>query len=322
MDLATIKSHIGNEFISLEEEIQKRVETEVDLINILSKHILSGGGKRLRPTVLLLANKACEKESKKCIGASVVVEFIHAATLLHDDVVDESKVRHGKKTVNDIWGNQGAVLVGDFLYSRAFEIIVEINNPRVYESLAYTTNIISQGEVLQLINLHNPDMKEETYMDIIFKKTAKLFETSAEIGSILAGDNKVNSSSLSEFGLHFGLAYQLRNDFLDYFGSEEITGKNLAEDLSEGKPTLPLIYAIKVAKDSERKLIQNNIIKNNLKDMDDILQILKRNNVKEYLQNKINLETTSAIKSLKRMKDNVCKDSLIQLANYCAERDK
>lgn len=321
MDLGMIKNHLGDEFTSLELEIQKRVETEVDLINTLSKHLLSGGGKRLRPTILLLTNKAFGGGNTECIKASVVVEFIHAATLLHDDVVDQSKIRHGKKTVNDIWGNQSAVLVGDFLYSRAFEIIVEINNSRVYERLASTTNIISQGEVLQLINLHNPKINEEAYMEIIFKKTAKLFETSAEIGSILAGDDKRNSLSAAKFGIHFGLAYQLRNDFLDYFGNEKITGKNLAEDFSEGKPTLPLIYAMKVAKDSERKLIEDNLVKNNLEKMDDILEILERNNVRGYIQKKINSETLTAKSAIEKIKDSIYKESLIKLAEYCIMRD-
>ena len=185
MDLGSIKKHISNELISLETEIQRRIKTKVEIINTLSQHILSGGGKRLRPTILFLANKACSKMGTNLVEAAVVAEFIHAATLLHDDVVDESKIRHGEKTANDIWGNQGAVLVGDFLYSRAFEIIVEINNPRVYESLAYTTNIISQGEVLQLMNLNNIDMNEETYLEIIFMKTAKLFETLLSLVFIL-----------------------------------------------------------------------------------------------------------------------------------------
>ena len=321
MDLGSVKKHISNELVSLETEIQRRIKTKVELINTLSQHILSGGGKRLRPTVLFLANKACSKMGTNLVEAAVVVEFIHAATLLHDDVVDESKIRHGEKTANDIWGNQGAVLVGDFLYSRAFEIIVEINNPRVYESLAYTTNIISQGEVLQLMNLNNIDMNEETYLEIIFMKTAKLFETSAEIGSILSGDNKEQSKSFAQFGLHFGIAYQLRNDFLDYFGNKKITGKNLAEDFSEGKLTLPLIRAMKVVKNSEKKLIQNALTQGDLKRTDDILQILKDNNIGDYIQNKIISETTNAIEALKKVDDSTYKESLVNLAHYCTKRE-
>ena len=321
MGLESIKSHIDNELTILEAEIQERIKTDVELINTLSKYILSSGGKRLRPTVLFLANKACDEKESNLVEAAVVVEFIHAATLLHDDVVDESKIRHGVKTANDIWGNQGAVLVGDFLYSRAFEIIVAINNPRVYESLAYTTNIISQGEVLQLMNLNNVNMSEKTYLEIIFKKTAKLFETSAEIGSILGGDHKEHSRFLAKFGLHFGLAYQLRNDFLDYFGNEKITGKNLAEDFSEGKLTLPIIYAMKLAKDSEKRLIQNTLIKSDLKKTDDILEILEKYNVGNRIQKKIDSETLKAIEALKKIKESMYKESLIELANFCTERD-
>ncbi len=322
MDLQSIKSNINAETSSLKSEILKRIKTKVELINTLSQHILSGGGKRLRPTVLFLAHKACLGKGEKLIESGVVVEFIHAATLLHDDVVDQSKIRHGEKTANDIWGNSGAVLVGDFLYSRAFEIIVEINNPRVYEILAYTTNIISQGEVLQLMNLNNIDIEENTYLEIISRKTAKLFETSAEIGSILAGDNPEQSASLKEFGNHFGMAYQLRNDLLDYFGNKKVTGKNLAEDFSEGKLTLPLIHAIKVARDTEKSLIKTALKENDLNKVQDILQILKENKIENYIQDKIVKETANAIHHLEVLDNSIYKEDLIRLAEYCRDRER
>ena len=322
MDLESIKSHIDTESSSLESEILVRIKTKVELINTLSKHILSGGGKRLRPIVLFLSHKSCSDKGEQLIKAGVVVEFIHAATLLHDDVVDQSKIRHGEKTANNIWGNPGAVLVGDFLYSRAFEIIVEINNPRVYELLAYTTNVISEGEVLQLMNLNNPDIDENTYLEIIYRKTAKLFSTSAEIGSILSGDQKQQSEALAYFGHHFGMAYQLRNDLLDYFGDEKITGKNLVEDFSEGKLSLPLIHAMKVASNVEKSLIKTAIKKNDLDKMDDILQILEEKKIKNYIQDKIITETTNAIDSLKVLNNSLYKEDLIKLAEYCSDREK
>ncbi|MEC8996169.1 MAG: polyprenyl synthetase family protein [Pseudomonadota bacterium] len=322
MDLESIKSHITTETSLLESEILERIKTKVELINTLSGHILSGGGKRLRPSLLFLAQKACSEKGEKIIEAGVVVEFIHAATLLHDDVVDQSKIRHGEKTANNIWGNPGAVLVGDFLYSRAFEIIVEINNPRVYEILAHTTNIISQGEVLQLMNLNNPDMDEKIYLEIINRKTARLFQTSAEIGSILSGDDIQKSKALANYGYHFGMAYQLRNDLLDYFGDEKITGKNLVEDFSEGKLTLPLIHAIKVSNNNERDLIKTAIQKSDLGRMQDILQILKEKKIEKYIQDKIILETNNAIDSLKVLSESIYKKDLIKLAEYCSERER
>ena len=322
MDLELIRKNIKEDLLNLENEIENNIKTNVELINTLSKHIISGGGKRLRPTLLLLSSMCCNENNDKRIKASVVVEFIHAATLLHDDVVDESIVRHGKKTANSVWGNKTAVLVGDFLYSRAFEIIVELGMERIYETLSKTTNIISQGEVLQLMNLNNLNITEESYMEVIYKKTAKLFEASAEIGSILAGDIKEQSISLSEYGHHFGLAYQLRNDLLDYFGEEKHTGKNLTEDLTEGKTTLPLIRAMKVASRSEKKIIEQSFLDKKNIDGKKIIEILKNNKIDEYMQNIINDETNKAIKSIDKLKKNNYIEDLINLVTYCATRNK
>ena len=241
MTIVSINKLLSSELMDLDRHLKARSQTKVEMINTLSEHIISSGGKRLRPIVLMLSAYASNPNTKSnLIDPSVVVEFIHAATLLHDDVVDMSKMRHSQDTANMIWGNKGAVLVGDFLYSRAFEIIVEINNPLVYETLASTTNTIAQGEVIQLMNIGNIDLDENAYMDIIYRKTAILFEASAKIGSILS-DGKY-SENLASFGLHFGKAYQLRNDYLDYFGDSEKTGKNAIEDLYEGKATMPVIH--------------------------------------------------------------------------------
>tara|TARA_B100000029_G_scaffold505895_1_gene587454 strand:- start:2354 stop:3322 length:969 start_codon:yes stop_codon:yes gene_type:complete len=320
MKLEFLNNYLKKDLKDLESQISERTKTKVSLINSLSKHILQGGGKRLRPIVLILANKLCKQNKKNIIDASVVVEFIHAATLLHDDVVDKSKMRHNKKTANSIWGNQGAVLVGDFLYSRAFEIIVEINNPRIYQILAKTTNLISQGEVLQLMNLNNINVTEKIYLEIISRKTAKLFEASCEIGSVLANNNPKENAALASFGNYFGLAYQLRNDYLDYFGEKNYTGKNIIEDFSEGKPTLPIIYAMKKVNDKSKKIIKDTFIKQDLKKMNLILDILLSCGADKYIQKKIDQITLKAIKELEIFKDNKIKETLISLANFCSTR--
>ena len=219
MKLSEINKILRNELVDLEKEMTKRAKTSVPLINELSEHIIKSGGKRLRPIILMLLSKMTSTDdSPYMIKAAVILEFIHAATLLHDDVVDMSEIRHSQDTANTIWGNKGAVLVGDFLYSRAFEMIVEIDNPKIYQILAHTTNTIAQGEVMQLMNIENVDISEESYMEIIYRKTAILFEASAKIGGVLSNINDSSVEDLGAYGKNFGIAYQLRNDYLDYFG--------------------------------------------------------------------------------------------------------
>ena len=248
----------------------------------------------------------------------MVVEFIHAATLLHDDVVDMSKMRHSQDTANMIWGNKGAVLVGDFLYSRAFEIIVEINNPLVYETLASTTNTIAQGEVIQLMNIGNIDLDENAYMDIIYRKTAILFEASTKIGAIL-GD-KEHVEALGSFGLHFGIAYQLRNDYLDYFGDSSSTGKNAIEDLYEGKATLPVIHSLSNADGEDERFLRNAYKDTSNIDGQAIIKILEKYKSNQYILEKIKNETNLAISSLKQLASSRHKEELISLAEFCTTR--
>jgi octaprenyl-diphosphate synthase len=321
MTLSSIQKLIKNDLLDLESQIKFRSQTNVELINKLSEHIISGGGKRLRPIVLFLSAHSKESD-RKIIDAATVVEFIHAATLLHDDVVDMSQFRHSKETANTIWGNKGAVLVGDFLYSRAFEIIVEINNPVVYETLANTTNIIAQGEVLQLMNVDNINMTEDLYMEIIYRKTAKLFEASAKIGSVIAGHEKKHIDKLAKFGLHFGMAYQLRNDYLDYFGDSVNTGKNLAEDLSEGKATLPIIHSIRKASNTDKLIIKNAFMSNDTSKKDEIISIITKTNSNNYILKIIDNETDAAIKCLSKMENNEFIEGLKELALFCKSRSK
>ena len=321
MTILSANKLISTDLKKLELSLVERSKTQTEMINQLGNHIISSGGKRLRPVILLLSAYACRRElDDKAIDASVVVEFIHAATLLHDDVVDMSQIRHNQDTANIIWGNKGAVLVGDFLYSRAFEIIVEINNKMIYETLATTTNLIAQGEVMQLMNIGNIDLSEESYLDIIYRKTAILFEASAKIGAIINNSPNGDMLSLSSFGLHFGTAYQLRNDYLDYFGNSDSTGKNIIEDLLEGKATLPIIHALRNADEKDRSLIKELFTKADSSVENKIINILKKYNSNDYMQSKIEEKTELAIKSLDGLSESIYKDELVDLALFCKER--
>jgi octaprenyl-diphosphate synthase len=321
MTILSLNKLLKTDLESLDKQLKSRSRTEVEMINVMSDHIISSGGKRLRPLTLLLSAYSVNNQlESKIIDSSVIVEFIHAATLLHDDVVDMSHIRHNIDTANTIWGNKGAVLVGDFLYSRAFEIIVEINNTLVYETLAQTTNIIAQGEVMQLMNIGNIDMSENLYMDIIFRKTAILFQASMKIGAILNKGTDEEVKSLASFGLHFGNAYQMRNDYLDYFGNSESTGKNIIEDLIEGKATLPIIHAMQNASEADQKIIKGSFKQADQSVADTIIRILKKYKSDIFMYNKIEEQTQNAINSLDQIKNSEYKDKLIELASYCMKR--
>ena len=321
MAILSVNKLLKSELEVLDKQLKTRSRTEVEMINIMSDHIISSGGKRLRPITLLLSAYSVNNQLENAIiDSSVVVEFIHAATLLHDDVVDMSDIRHNIDTAHTIWGNKGAVLVGDFLYSRAFEIIVEINSPLVYETLAQTTNIIAQGEVMQLMNIGNIDISENLYMDIIFRKTSILFQASMKIGAILNKGTDKEIQSLATFGLHFGNAYQMRNDYLDYFGNSESTGKNIIEDLIEGKATLPIIHAMQNASEADQKIIKSSFKQADQSVADIIINILRKYKADIFMDNKIEEQTQNAIDSLDQIRSSEYKDKLIELASYCMTR--
>ena len=321
MAILSVNKLLKAELEALDEQLKNRSRTEVEMINIMSDHIISSGGKRLRPITLLLSAYSVNNQLESTIiDSSVVVEFIHAATLLHDDVVDMSHIRHNIDTAHTIWGNKGAVLVGDFLYSRAFEIIVEINSSLVYETLAQTTNIIAQGEVMQLMNIGNIDISENLYMDIIFRKTSILFQASMKIGAILNKGSDKEIQSLAAFGLHFGNAYQMRNDYLDYFGNSESTGKNIIEDLIEGKATLPIIHAMQNASEADKKIIKSSFKQADQSVADIIINMLRKYKADIFMDNKIEEQTQNAIDSLDQIKSSEYKDKLIELASYCMTR--
>ena len=323
MKLSEINKILRNELVDLEKEMTKRAKTSVPLINELSEHIIKSGGKRLRPIILMLLSKMTSTDdSPYMIKAAVILEFIHAATLLHDDVVDMSEIRHSQDTANTIWGNKGAVLVGDFLYSRAFEMIVEIDNPKIYQILAHTTNTIAQGEVMQLMNIENVDISEESYMEIIYRKTAILFEASAKIGGVLSNINDSSVEDLGAYGKNFGIAYQLRNDYLDYFGDSSLTGKNIAEDLVEGKVTLPLIHSLRVSDDKERDVIVEKIHNPKSNNLSEINTVLKKNESDKYLEDLIDEFSNIAIECLDAYKSNDNYRALASLTEMCKDRSK
>ena len=323
MKLSEINKILRNELVDLEKEMTKRAKTSVPLINELSEHIIKSGGKRLRPIILMLLSKMTSTDdSPYMIKAAVILEFIHAATLLHDDVVDMSEIRHSQDTANTIWGNKGAVLVGDFLYSRAFEMIVEIDNPKIYQILAHTTNTIAQGEVMQLMNIENVDISEESYMEIIYRKTAILFEASAKIGGVLSNINDSSVEDLGAYGKNFGIAYQLRNDYLDYFGDSSLTGKNIAEDLVEGKVTLPLIHSLRVSDDKERDVIVEKIHNPKSDNLSEINTVLKKNESDKYLEDLIDDFSNIAIECLDAYKSNDNYRALASLTEMCKDRSK
>ena len=317
-NLSEITQTLSSELDKLNLFLREATHTDVSLINTLSKHMIESGGKRIRPIILILLSRMLDNK-KNVIQCSAILELIHGATLLHDDVVDQSILRHNIKTANNLWGNESAVLVGDFLYSRAFELIVEINKENIYKILAETTNMISQGEVMQLMSKNQIIDNEDKYLNVIYLKTAKLFEASALIAADLAGSDF--SKNAENFGRNFGIAYQLRNDYLDYFGDQEQTGKNVSEDLSEGKSTLPLIHSYNKSGSKEKMEISRIFNGKILSESSKLLEIFIRNKSDVYIQEKINFYTAQAIESLDVF-DGEDKKTLINLTNFCSKRTK
>ena len=315
--LNEINDQLSNEIDDLNAFLKKVTTTEIPLINTLSSHMIDSGGKRIRPIIVFLISKIMSNE-KKIIESAAIIELIHAATLLHDDVVDQSDVRHNINTANKLWGNDSAVLVGDFLYSRAFELIVEINRERVYKILAETTNKISQGEVMQLMYKEKIIEDKEKYIEIVYLKTGKLFEASALVAMDIAGSS--NYDWAKQFGKNFGIAYQLRNDYLDYFGDDNETGKNIAEDLSEGKSTLPLIHSYINSNTNDKSIIENIFTNKILSDTDKLREIFIKNGSDKYTLEAIDTYTQNAIDAIKS--NSSYEKVLIDLTRYCSTRTR
>ncbi|MCC8999239.1 MAG: octaprenyl diphosphate synthase [Candidatus Contendobacter sp.] len=320
MDIERIRAPITDDLQAVNALIRRQLHSDVMLINQLAGYIIDSGGKRLRPVTVLLAARACGYSGNAHIDAAAIVEFIHTATLLHDDVVDESSLRRGRETANAIWGNQASVLVGDFLYSRAFQMMVSIGSMRVMEILADTTNTIAEGEVLQLLNCHDPDTTEERYMAVIHCKTAKLFEAAAQLGAVLAGRRHDEEQALAGYGIHLGTAFQLIDDVLDYSASSAELGKNIGDDLAEGKPTLPLIHALRHGALDERRIIREAIEHGGLDQIEIVTRTIESTGALDYTNRLAIDEADKAITHLARLKDSPAKDALVSLARFAVSR--
>ena len=305
---------------AVDQLISDSLESDVVLVSEVSEYIVMSGGKRLRPLVVLLAARALGYEGKQHVRAATIVEFIHTATLLHDDVVDSSSRRRGQDSANAVFGNQASVLVGDFLYSRAFQMMVDIGNMRVMQILADATNTIAAGEVMQLMNVHDPETTEDDYRQVIYRKTARLFEAGAQIAAVLNGQGDEIESSMINYGRHLGTAFQLVDDALDYDASADELGKNIGDDLAEGKATLPLIYAMKEGSGEDRKIIHDAILEGGLDQLERITAIIRSTGALQYTADKAREAADNAIASLSRVPESKYKQALINIAELSIQR--
>ena len=315
-----VKNLIRADSKAVDELIRENLRSDVMLISQVSEYIINSGGKRIRPLIALLAAKALNYSGKNHILTAAIIEFIHTATLLHDDVVDESKRRRGQDAANIIFGNQASVLIGDFLYSRAFQMMVKLDEMKVLRILADTTNTIATGEVMQLINAHDPNIDENNYTEVIYRKTACLFEASGHAAAILADTDKTNRMAMINYGKHLGIAFQLIDDALDYSASSEVLGKNLGDDLAEGKPTLPIIYAIKNSSPTERKTIQTAIENGDLTKLAIIQEIIESTGAIKYTSMRAQEAAEKAIDASSILPDSKYKEALISIANFAVHR--
>jgi octaprenyl-diphosphate synthase len=300
--------------------LRESLASNVALVRQIAEYIVGGGGKRLRPALVLLAARACGYSGSHQHKLAAAIEMIHTATLLHDDVVDESSLRRGHATANAMFGNAASVLVGDFLYSRAFQLMVSVDNMRVLSILSDATNVIAEGEVLQLLNAGNPDVGERAYLDVIRRKTAKLFEAASQLGAVIAGADATTEDALARYGMHLGTAFQLIDDVLDYSGDFEAIGKNLGDDLADGKPTLPLIRAMQVGSEPDAELIRNALRNGRLDDFQPVVDAIARTDALDYAHARAEGESKEAATALAAVTDSPARETLLKLAAFAVER--
>ncbi|GGY03594.1 octaprenyl diphosphate synthase [Litchfieldella qijiaojingensis] len=315
-----IHAVVANDFAAVDRTILAQLASRVPLVETIGHYIIESGGKRLRPLLVLLAARSLGYEGDKHITLATLIEFMHTSTLLHDDVVDESHMRRGKATANDAWGNAPSVLVGDFLYSRSFQMMVEIGSMRVMEVLSSATCTIAEGEVLQLTNVGNPDVDEAAYFDTIQGKTAMLFEAASHSGAILAGASPEREAALQYYGRYLGLAFQLIDDLLDYQGDAQAMGKNVGDDLAEGKPTLPLIQAMATGTPAQTKLIRQAIRQGGLERLDDVLTIVRDTGALEYTRARAEEMVAKALEQLDTLPPSHYRDSMADLVRLAVDR--
>ncbi len=320
MDLAFIQEMLAEDMAAVDSLIRQRLQSHVALINRMSYHIISSGGKRLRPLLLLLTARTFNCQQPRRIDLAAVIEFIHSATLLHVHVVDDSKLRRGQETANAIWGNEASVLVGDFLYSRAFEMMVSVGSMRVMDILSRATNAIAEGEVLQLLNCNDADTTEESYLQVIRCKTAKLFEAATQLGAIISGCDEAQEQALKAYGMHLGTAFQLIDDALDYGASPQEMGKNIGDDLAEGKPTLPLIYAIRNGSPAQSQIIRHAIENGGLENIDAVREAIEATGAIAYTAHAAQGEADKAAAALRAVPPSPYKDALLALTEFSVTR--
>jgi len=318
--LQRIRVLVQSDLRAVDEAIRRGFHSTVPLVDQVAEHIISGGGKRLRPLLVVLAGRACNTSEPACIQAAVFIEFIHTATLLHDDVVDMSARRRGRDTANEIYGNQASVLVGDFVYSRAFQLMAASRSQRVIEIMADATNLIAEGEVLQLINARDPDTTEPRYLEVIYRKTAQLFQAGAEVAAVLSGANTVLQRALSDYGRHLGIAYQLIDDVLDYQSDPEERGKNLGDDLAEGKPTLPLIYALRNCPAARGALIREAIETGGRDHLAEVMAAIESSGGLDYTAARARSESQQALRALETLPATRYRDALADLVRFAVAR--
>lgn len=320
MHLDPIRALVADDIEAVNQLIRERLSSDVALINRLSGYIINSGGKRLRPLVVLLAARACGCHGHAHILLAAIVEMIHTATLLHDDVVDESDMRRGQETARQIWGNGASVLVGDFLYTRAFEMMVELRRMAVMEIFSRATNTIAEGEVLQLLNIHDPDVTEERYRDVIFRKTAALFEAGCRLAALMGARSAQDQAAMAAYGRHLGTAFQLVDDALDYDGNAEEIGKNIGDDLAEGKPTMPFIYAMRNGDPKTRELMRSAIQQGGQEQIEAVRKAIEKTGAITYTYRLANEEADRAVAMLDRLEGGSYRDGLAALVQFAIRR--
>ncbi len=320
MEISAIRQPAVEDMRAVDRLILRRLESDVVLVNQIGHYIVSSGGKRLRPLAVLLSARACGYSGNRHIDMAAVVEFIHTATLLHDDVVDGSEQRRSRDTANTVWGNEASVLVGDFLYSRAFEMMVEVNNMRVMDVMAHATNRIAEGEVMQLLNCHDPDTDEARYMEVIKRKTATLFEAGTRVGSVLAESPAHIERAMTTYGQSLGIAFQLVDDALDYGTGDEQLGKNIGDDLAEGKPTLPIIRAIETGSAEQRELLRVAISSGGREHIGAVAEAIEATHAIDYTIRLARHYAEAAKEAAMVLPDSSERSSLVQLADFAVYR--
>ena len=318
--LSEISALISDDLSAINRHIEKQLSSDVALIRQMGTYIVAAGGKRLRPITLVLAARSLDYSGTAHIDLAAVIEFIHTATLLHDDVVDESELRRGRQTANDLWGNAAAVLVGDFLYSRAFQMMVAVDHMRVMEIMAKTTNAIAEGEVMQLLNTHNPNITEQQYLETITRKTAQLFESAGRLGAILADAGPATEQALADYGLNLGIAFQIVDDMLDYTVDAEEMGKNAGDDLAEGKATLPLIHALSVCAPDQHQLLSSAISEGHRDRLIEVKAVIESTGALAYTSRRARDYAGAARQSLETLPASPYRTALADLADFSVSR--